>query len=223
MISEYALTMRRYAPNHHALYPHYQAPGNIEKYDTQAYGRMPCVYCRVLSDLARVRLTNFLKLPTYMRLGVVRVVRGGHFVLFILINCPRSRREHGTSCDMRIIPVPVRYAVKQPAQSAGVHLKKHVYVGPKTPATLDGRSQAGSEFNSPRIEKTNNFSINTQEKSATRGGQRGGIVFISEYFHTLPLAAGALLMAMAMAMAMAMEMEMEMDIRMRSTGVGSTG
>eukprot|EP01043_Picozoa_sp_COSAG02_P100020 COSAG02_NODE_36116_length_458_cov_4.487465_1_plen_28_part_10 len=27
--------MRRYAPNHHTLYPHYQAPGNIENHDTQ--------------------------------------------------------------------------------------------------------------------------------------------------------------------------------------------
>ena len=43
MISEYALTMRRYAPNHHALYPHYQAPGNIEKCDTQ--GIRPYALC----------------------------------------------------------------------------------------------------------------------------------------------------------------------------------
>ena len=31
MTHQYALTMRRYAPNHHALCPHFQAPGNIEK------------------------------------------------------------------------------------------------------------------------------------------------------------------------------------------------
>ena len=43
MISEYALTMRRYAPNYHALCPHYQAPGNIEKADTQ--GIRPYALC----------------------------------------------------------------------------------------------------------------------------------------------------------------------------------
>ena len=39
----YALTMRRYAPNYHALCPHYQAPGIIEKYDTQ--GIRPYALC----------------------------------------------------------------------------------------------------------------------------------------------------------------------------------
>eukprot|EP01043_Picozoa_sp_COSAG02_P015645 COSAG02_NODE_671_length_18661_cov_9.755953_9_plen_97_part_00 len=38
--------MRRYAPNHHAICPQYQAPGKIEKRDTQ--GIRPyalCVFC----------------------------------------------------------------------------------------------------------------------------------------------------------------------------------
>ena len=39
--------MRRYAPNHHALCPHYQAPGSIEKYDT--HGIRPYALC-VLAD-----------------------------------------------------------------------------------------------------------------------------------------------------------------------------
>ena len=35
--------MRWYAPNQHALCPHYQAPENIEKYDTQ--GIRPYALC----------------------------------------------------------------------------------------------------------------------------------------------------------------------------------
>ena len=34
------------------------------------------LHCRVLSDLARVRLTNFLKLPTYTQLGATTLVFG---------------------------------------------------------------------------------------------------------------------------------------------------
>ena len=42
--TQYALFMRRYALNHHAICPQYQAPEIIEKRDTQGIRRrMPCV------------------------------------------------------------------------------------------------------------------------------------------------------------------------------------
>ena len=52
MSNEYALTMRRYAPNQHALCPHYQAPGSIEKYDTQ--GIRPYALCVLSAGHMRI-------------------------------------------------------------------------------------------------------------------------------------------------------------------------
>eukprot|EP01043_Picozoa_sp_COSAG02_P029577 COSAG02_NODE_1847_length_10681_cov_21.865904_6_plen_86_part_00 len=45
----------------------------------------------------------------------------------------------------------------------------------------DNQPQAGSEFNTPRIENKTNFRIDAQEKAATRGGQRGRTAVVSEF------------------------------------------
>ena len=45
-LSQYALTMHRYAPNYQTVCPQYQAPENIEKCHTQGIRGLVCPVCR---------------------------------------------------------------------------------------------------------------------------------------------------------------------------------
>ena len=91
---KYALIMRRYAPNHHKICPHYQAPGNIKNHDKQ--GIRPYALC----------VSRFVDMLLVVLPCVLVIYRFSYFAACRRFLDPRERRMQHRS-PRRVWQLPI--------------------------------------------------------------------------------------------------------------------